>query len=246
MNKPIKLLFNKINQFIDCQLIILPLAPISMVNDIPGSYYKSEKVPTKFHLCGLFENLMGWHFGIKDRIAIWKDVQSHQKKKFKIELEKYTSNSGFQPLIFHLFEQGVCLHPQMKSFDDLWKKAFRRSDAIVHPNGTPNLDHSLIKVKRSLLRKDKKPQQPNDNEMETLFKENLGKFPLYYSTLATREYIYPSNTGLRTNNFDFTSYNIKISLEENLYNQINTSLIENSTGYLGTSDGWVEVKLIKL
>lgn len=243
-NKSIELLFRRLTQKVDCQLILEPLSPMSMVNDIPGSYYKSERVPTKYQLSGLFENLMGWHFGVKDRIAIWKEVQKYHKKEFKVELEKTASNSGFQPLVYHLFDQGLSVVPPLNSFDDLWKKAFRRSDALVHPNGTPNLDHSLIKTKRSLPRKEKKPQQPDDKAMEKLFKDNLDKFPLYYSTLATREYVYLLGGG--TKELDLNTYKIKLSMEEGLCSQLITSLDDNSMGYLGTSDGWVEVKLMKI
>ncbi|MDW8464738.1 MAG: hypothetical protein RML35_00655 [Chloroherpetonaceae bacterium] len=47
-------------------LIVQPLAPLSMVSVLPGSYYKTERVPTKEMLCGLFENLLGWHFSEED------------------------------------------------------------------------------------------------------------------------------------------------------------------------------------
>ena len=41
---------------------LTPLAPLSMVSSLPGSYYKTEKTPTKLMLAGLFENILGWHF----------------------------------------------------------------------------------------------------------------------------------------------------------------------------------------
>ena len=46
---------------------IRPLAPLSMVSDMPGSYYKTLKKPDKKMLCGLFENILGWHIDSADR-----------------------------------------------------------------------------------------------------------------------------------------------------------------------------------
>ena len=43
-------------------LSIRPLAPLSMVSELPGSFYKTMKYPSKKMLCGLFENMLGWHF----------------------------------------------------------------------------------------------------------------------------------------------------------------------------------------
>ena len=43
-------------------LEIRPLAPLSMVSEMPGSYYKSMKCPDKKMICGLFENILGWHY----------------------------------------------------------------------------------------------------------------------------------------------------------------------------------------
>lgn len=38
-------------------LVIRPLAPLSMVSELPGSFYKTMKYPSKKMLCGLFENM---------------------------------------------------------------------------------------------------------------------------------------------------------------------------------------------
>jgi len=64
-------------------LEIEPLAPLSMVSDLPGSYYKTMKVPDKKMLCGLFENLLGWHIDLADRKAIMNDLISLRRKQAK-------------------------------------------------------------------------------------------------------------------------------------------------------------------
>ena len=68
-------------------LSIRPLAPLSMVSELPGSFYKTMKYPSKKMLCGLFENMLGWHFDNKLRLEIFKDMVKVRKKQ-KIELKK--------------------------------------------------------------------------------------------------------------------------------------------------------------
>lgn len=227
-------------------LIIEPLAPFSMVNDIPGSYYKTETKPSKFQLCGLIENILGWHIGAKDREAIWKNLKEHYKKRYKEEIEKPFSNSGYLPLVYNHFEVEFSFVPQLSFFDDLWKKAYRRSDAVVHPNGTPNLDYSLLSEKRELPRDEKKTMQPDGKAVENLFKDNLGKFPLYYTTLAKREYVQLNESRSTDQSINLAAYNIKVRIDRQLLENLKTALLQISTAYLGTSDGWVEINFKEL
>ena len=64
-------------------LEIEPRAPLSMVSELPGSYYKTLKVPDKKMLCGLFENLLGWHIDLADRKEITKDLSKLREKQAK-------------------------------------------------------------------------------------------------------------------------------------------------------------------
>jgi len=215
------------------RLTILPLVPLSMVSEMPGSYYRSDVKPSKFHLCGLLENLLGWHISNEDRIAILKEVGKNYKKNYKItDFKSAISNSGYIPLIYNLFEVKLSMTSTPIHYDDIWKKAYRRVDAIVHPNGTPNIDHDLIIVKRSIKRKEDKPQQVDDKEMEKLFKSNLGKFPYYYSTVSKREYL----------KFDST-IQIALDMQKGIYDLLEQSIEVNNLMYLGTSDGWIDVKI---
>lgn len=215
------------------KLTIIPLAPLSMVSEIPGSYYRSDKKPSKFHLSGLMENILGWHISNEDRLTIHKEVGEAYKKVHKIKNYKIPiSNSGYIPLLYNLFEVKLSFASTPMHYDDIWKKAYRRVDAIVHPNGTPNIDFSLIKFKRSLKRKEDKPQQVDDKEMEKLFKDNLGKFPYYYTTVSKREYL----------KFDGI-IQIALDIQKGIYNLLEESIEENNLVYLGTSDGWVDVQI---
>jgi CRISPR-associated protein Cas5 len=214
----------------------MPLAPISMVSEIPGSYYKSDKKPSKFHIAGLMENLLGWHISNEDRLAINKEIGKVYKKKYKIEgYKSAVSNSGYVPVLYHLFEVKLSVVPTSVHFDDVWKKAYRRVGELVHPNGTPNIDYELIKIKRALKRKEDKPQQVDEKEMTDLFKNNLGGFPYYYSTVSKREYL----------KFDGVMQ-IALDIQKEVCNMLQQSIDENNPVYLGTNDGWVDVKIESL
>ena len=62
-------------------LAIRPLAPLSMVSELPGSFYKTLKYPSKKMLCGLFENMFGWHFDNSLRLEIFNDMVKVRKKQ---------------------------------------------------------------------------------------------------------------------------------------------------------------------
>lgn len=231
-------IFNKAELNNKAILTIQPLSPISMVSEIPGSHYKTTLLPSKYQLCGMFENILGWHIGAKHRRELTKRLKEIYKKSYKTDLEIPKSNSGYEPLVYHLFDiapKGVVVYPAKIHFDDLWKKAFRRTDASVHPKGTPNIDYNMIKVKRNLSRKKDKPDQIDDIALEKLFKENTGKFPFYYSTLALREYILAEG-----------SWQIMLLIDQFFLSLLQESINQNAPAYMGTNDGWVDIKIESL
>ena len=79
-------------------LIIEPLAPLSMVSDLPGSYYKSSKIPSKKMICGLIENVIGWHFSAKMRISILNQI-----KQSRENINDYELGSTYKPLLMDYF-----------------------------------------------------------------------------------------------------------------------------------------------
>ncbi len=210
------------------KLIIEPLAPLSMVSDLPGTYYKVQEVPDKFKLCGLFENILGWQFSKKDRQAITKNLKNHYNKRFKEkDYDLSSSNSGFQPLLLDFFEIGMVYKSESINFNDLWKRSFRRNDEDVHPKGTPNLDYQKLREKQIQLK---------SISLKEFYKSNLSSFPLYYTTPTLREYI------------DYLGQNIQISLkiDQTLLSLLNQAINECSSAYLGNSEGWVEIKIEEL
>jgi len=232
---------------LDCSVIleIQPLAPLSMVSELPGSYYKTLKMPDKKMLCGLFENLLEWHIDLTDRKAISKEVKQlrekwgKQQKKQKKTLSEvnqpaipytdYTKGSMYLPLLMDYFDI-QSIRPDISKvvfYDDLWSKAYRRADAAkTHIGGTSNISYEIIARKNDIL------QNNNEDELNDLFKNNMGKFPLYYSTPTGREYI--AMEGL---------YKTCINIDSELFIMLQRKIETNNLCYLGNSEGWVDLKI---
>lgn len=215
------------------------LAPISMVSELPGSYYKTLKSPDKKILCGLFENILGWHIDLTDRRAIIEKLTKLRKKQAKtnpqLKLISWTKGSTYTPLLMEYFEVGLSLVPVITFYDDLWSKAYRRADAYVHPKGTFNINHNLMPLKRELKRNVKNPRQIDDKALESFFKEHIEGFPQYYSTPTKREYLYTKE-----------HYKIQIEIDQGLYKILKKKLLTENLGYLGNSEGWVNLNFKEL
>ena len=225
-------------------LEIQPLAPLSMVSELPGSYYKTLKMPDKKMLCGLFENILGWHIDLADRKEIAKEVKKLREKWVKqqekqkntlfeadrtvIPYTDYTKGSTYLPLLMDYFEIEnlvPIISTKVMFYDDLWKKAYRRADsADVHIGGSSNLSYEALIIHTL----------SNDDRKE-YFKNHLGLFPLFYSTPTEREYI--SMDG---------KYELNLSIDCELYRLLKEKSITNNIGCLGSSEGWVDLKIKEL
>ena len=231
MQTDLSILFEKPEKDKMAILTIEPLAPLSIVSTLPGSYYKSLDGPTKANLCGIFENVMGWHIGQKNRNKILKRMKQVYKKSYKIiDFKVGTSKVGYTSLLGHLFEIELPLYPVPACrYDDVWKQQLYR-DGYAHPNGTPNLSYELIPLKKHL---DKKDNGTIKNEAITQFhKENKSGFPMYYTSPRKREFIVIDN-----------NYHIKLSMSSHLFGVLSESIKQNNIAYLGTNEGWINLKL---
>ncbi len=232
MKTDLSILFKKPEKDKQVILTIEPLAPLSIVSTLPGSYYKSLDKPTKANLCGMFENVLGWHIGPKDRSKILKEMKRVFKKSFKItDFEMESSAVGYIPLLGHLFD--IELPPVYPTptcrYEDVWKQQLFR-EGYAHPNGTPNLDYKLIPLKMNLERKD---NGIVTNDAITKFhKDNKGGFPMYYTSPRKREFIV-----LESN------YMFKLSMSSLLFQKLVQCVDENNIAYLGNNEGWVNLKI---
>ena len=227
----ISLLFDPPDIKVQTILIIEPLAPLSMVSDLPGSFYKSEIKPSKIKLCGLLENTLGWHFTVEDRKSIKKKLTKvRQNANGEFEIDATHSNVEYFPLLAHLFEIGVIMHEAPLYYSDLWKLQLFRWDGYSHPNGTMNLSYELLGEKNQLRDNDGKIS----NEQTTkLFEKNRKLFPAYYTSPRQREFIVVKG-----------SYKIQLKLTQKLYILLCETLENNNLGYLGNSEGWVNIKFV--
>lgn len=222
------------------KIIITPLAPLSMVHSLPGSYYKTEIVPTKQMLCGLFENILGWHFCLEDRRKLIKVVKKYLKAEYHTEIKRTESESGYLPLIDHLFDvMPPVVIPPFVCYEDLWTQHLIGGDKR-HVDGAINNDWKLesklnklkiagIKAKRE---KDNDTSKIVEKELNATFTDDRGAFPEYYRSVPKREFI--TTMG---------NYWIKLLIQRSLFDNLIKILPEANLGYLGTSEGWVHVEL---
>ena len=217
-------------------LEILPLAPLSMVSELPGSYYKTLKSPDKKMLCGLFENILGWHIDLEDRKMITEEL-THNRKEHKVKYENGMKGSTFIPLLWEYFE--IELHvipPQLDHYDDLWSRAFRRTDSYRHTFGTRYMNSTFIErwsqIKRRVDNDTKRKPSQKEGLKDKLFKRYIGNFPMFYSTPTKREFIqYGGN------------FQLKLLIDSTLFKQLEIRLQTENIGYLGSSEGWVNVTI---
>jgi CRISPR-associated protein Cas5 len=196
-------------------LYITPLAPLSMVNSLPGNYFHTEDRPTKYMLCGLFENILDLHFSESER----KELRKVLQKKYKIQFSD--SPTGYKALLEPLFEilDPVCI-PAMIRYEDTWTIHMKAGDSR-HMDGARNNDWRIESAISNL----------SENDKNTFFSENKGRFPNYYAGPKRREYLVCKSG----------KYIIKIKTNKSLYESLKIAIQNNNLGYLGNSEGWVDL-----
>lgn len=234
----IEVLFENPDPTVRASLIIEPLAPLSLVTSMPGAYYKSQREPSEFMIYGMLENLLGWHFTDSERNPIIKALKKHYKKAYKVDrdLGKIDFNStgvGFKPLLqHHLKIEKLLLKPHLESFDDYWTQHLKDVDQR-HAKGTRNYDHRIEIKANAIYAMDK---ERRDKAWKELFEQQTGLFPSYYQAPTKREFIIVNGKFgyliLATNNI----LNLLINSINNLENPL----------YLGTNEGWIDLKIEKL
>lgn len=212
-----------------------------MVSTMPGNFYKTLAEPSKFHLCGAFENILGWHFDEKTRREIRKKIEAALKKQ-KAEVPIWEdSEVGYLPLIEHLVEikpNPFLLKIPKMFYKDYWSQLRKRGD-WGHAKGTFNLDYKLIPKKSAFLASPEIDSKQGNDKVKVLdgfFKENKGSFPIYYSSMGSREFVVLLQS----------AYYYNLSLSEQLFELLNEAISENNIAYLGTNEGWVHLKIHRL
>jgi CRISPR-associated protein Cas5 len=235
----ISILFQRPEKSVRSILTIEPLAPLSMVSTMPGNFYKTLAEPSKFHLCGAFENILGWHFDEKTRREIRKKVEASLKKQ-KFEIPDWRkSDVGYMPLVEHLVDiepSPVLLNIPRMFYKDLWKQQRKRSDAYSHPKGTMNLSYEIIPLKMGLER-DPDKGTVTDPAITDFYAEHRSQYPMYYSSAGSREFVVLMQGA---------SYYYNLSISEQFFDMLNAAISENNIAYLGTNEGWVHLKIQRI
>lgn len=209
---------------INALLTIQPLAPLSMVTELPGSFYKTLVAPDKRLLCGLFENILGWHFSPNYRVEILNACKRKPEKSLR---------STYEPLLDPYFEiEGVVPPSSPMLYNDLWKRLYRRSDAgATHAGGTINFDYKFIQEMNCKFAGEPQIDAKAKGEFLTT---NIDRISYFYSTPTQREYVVIED-----------AYKISLRIDNALLQQLQKALQCNDMGYLGNSEGWVTVTIEK-
>lgn len=211
-------------------IAIRPLAPLSMVAEMPGSFYKTLRVPNKKMLCGVFENIIGWHFSYADRKLISTEYKKLRKKEH-IEIYKAETGSTYIPLLMDYFDlQGRIEIIKLKNlcfYNDLWNRSYRRDD-FMHLNGCRNIGFDIIKQFHEISKED-----VGNDAKQKWFKENIGSIPYFYTSPTDREYV--SMDGY---------YKVSMIIDSHLLELLKSGIDDNNIGYLGNSEGWVDIRII--
>ncbi len=128
------------------KLTLQPLAPLSMVSVLPGSYYRSIRKPTKHMICGILENMLDMHYTQTERNEFLKKMQKVFKKKYKYEFNKDEcfSSSGFTSILYPLINIELEVLPTVFAYDALWTQHLKAYDKR-HVDGIRNEDSRVYK-----------------------------------------------------------------------------------------------------
>lgn len=246
MNIDISLLKEKPELTEKVLLRITPLAPLSMVAEMPGTFYKTMRRPDKRMLCGLMENALGWHLSWTDR----ENILICSRTQRGLDKVKTEDRSSYVPLLMDYFEiSGRVRIENLHSicfYKDLWSREFRRKDSLQkHINGCRNISIDVLAEYHVLFNEGKKEGTENEEDEEKKkkeeadlkrkewCKENQDKVPMYYTTPTEREFM----------NLD-GEFMVETLMDKRLLQLLRESLPMRNVGYLGTSEGWVDIEMI--
>jgi CRISPR-associated protein Cas5 len=135
------------------------------------------------------------------------------------------------------FEIELTLIPENKgNYDDLWSRAFRRTDSHRHTFGTRFMDVDFINrwelIKERVNIDNKRHSNEKNALLDKLFQRYISRFPMYYSTPTKREYCLFNGI-----------FKIKMSMDSMLFNMLNDCFHKDNLGYLGSNEGWVNITI---
>lgn len=223
-------------------MTIHALAPLSMVVQMPGKYYRSQAEPSDEMLYGLIENALGWHVNDSERNAAIKMLI----KRHKLSETVSASGVGFRSLLqFHLrFDRSIKVAgASILRYDDYWSQHLR-TGGLEFVGGSREHDTRLIPLMDRCADKASGISLTDSggirdksviDAFQTGDKINLAVvrpyFPRYYVTPTPREYVVPD-----------CPYIYRVETSPALAELLEQALNDPAGPlYLGSNDGWVDV-----
>ena len=217
-------------------LTINALAPLSMVAQMPGKYYRCQPAPTHEMLYGMLENALGWHIAESDRARLIKELR---KRHGEVHSE---SGSGFRSVLQYHVRIGLGVQPAVTHYNDLWSQHLHGASFV---GGSREYSHEAIPIMDAIagkrivandLAKAGKDEALLNNfqDGDTVHLNVLRPyFPQYYVSPTLREYIIVEGSYM---------YGIETSLA---FAKILESAVTDPAAplYLGSNDGWVDASL---
>lgn len=234
-------------------LTIDALAPLSMVTSMPGAYYRSQTEPNDEMLCGMLENALGWHCAedylntekerqqLTEKIS--KIIQKSQGRTSKDKIEIKQTDVGFISLLqFHLRIVNR-FAPSVMHYEDYWSRQVRNNSFYKSKGYNYDLHvHRLLNAvaEKEVTIGENKEQFGTDPSLIINFKEKekihlevlRPYFAQYHSKPTKREYIVPQS-----------AYKYGVETSPELAKRIAIAIEDPAAPlYLGSNDGWVDVK----
>lgn len=245
------------------------LAPLSLVSDQPGSYFRSAVAPSAHMILGMLENALGWHFDDQARNALFKSL-TRLVRKGKNDYPEFqehpwfsgatdSANSSYRSLLqFHIELTPLELPPIEVQYDDLWSMLLR-DNGINFIGGSRHYSGWLEDI-INLSKREDREQAPR----------RTGKHPTYVSFGDRKEYVklsleelknldrglvnttslspyfpmYYSSPRKRGYVLPAAVYKYRLQTTEKLAALLLEALQDPAAPlYLGTNDGWIEAKM---
>ncbi|MFK8057855.1 MAG: hypothetical protein AB8F78_17140 [Saprospiraceae bacterium] len=242
---------------VKAELTIEALAPLSMVSSQPGTYFRSELAPTRHMVLGMLENALGWHFHGDLRRQLRKGLAKVAKKdagrntpyKDSAWLKGTLSSSGskYESLLDHHVELSLKQAPETMGYDDFWSMHLhdKGGNFLGGSRAYDSAIEALITATKSSDEGIKVEFGDRKGFDRMTLSEALQKrgakinvsaireaFPQYYVSPKKRGYVIPK--GL---------YVFDVATSSTLSKFLNKALLDPKAPlYIGSNDGWVDVK----
>ncbi|MBC6995155.1 hypothetical protein QWY85_05495 [Neolewinella lacunae] len=243
-------------------LEITALAPLSMVASQPGTYFRTALKPPVHMVYGMIENALGWHFVPDLRKEILKGLAKTAKKQnrknnafadhpwLQGKPTKVALTNYFSLLQYHLEISEADDPTEAMTYDDLWSMHLK-DQGLSGYGGSRIYDYRLegliTALRQSRSAGDSKitvgeGEKFKQTELEEIYHLRVGNvhlktvqkgYPQYYVSPKKRGFVVPTS-----------AYRMPFKATESSY-QLLIQAIATPTAptYLGTSEGWVSIKL---